>query len=253
MSDQAHHWSRAAATYEAEFIDPYRADVNSPLRKSLKKLARKHAVIGDLGCGIGPLLPFLCEQFQQVHAVDFAEGMLARARAEVPAARNVAFHQRSFTDLKPLHGKLDAAVAVNSLVQPSILDLEETLNQIHKSLRPGGKFLGIVPAIDGVHYYTMLLVDRALAMGKTMEAARKNAAYLGELNYYDFAFGQFRYEGLEQHFWQPFEIHHRFAKAGFRLRRLKKVHLSWAQFALGKEFKDREPPWDWFFLAKKDS
>lgn len=250
MSEQSNHWSKAAATYEEEFVDPYRDDVRSPLRKTLKQLAKKHPIIADLGCGIGPLLPFLSKHFGRVHAVDFAAGMLARAREGVAAAENVTFHQQSFTDLSPLHRQLDAAVAVNSLVQPSIVDLEESLRQIHLSLRPGGKFLGIVPAIDGVHYYTMLLVDRALRMGRPLDAARKNAAYLGELNYYDFAFGQFNYEGLEQHFWQPFEIRHRLEKAGFRLKRLKKVHLSWTQFAVGKDLKDYPPPWDWFFLAK---
>jgi SAM-dependent methyltransferase len=250
MPEQSHHWSKAARSYEEEFVDPYRDDVKSPLQTTLKALARKHPVAADLGCGIGPLLPFLCRHFKHVHAIDFAAGMLERARQQVANARNVTFHHRSFTDLTPLHAALDLAVAVNSLVQPSIAELEESLRQIHAALRPGGKFLGILPAIDGVHYYTMLLVDRALDLGRPMDAARKNAAYLGELNLYDFAFGQFKYEGLEQHFWQPFEIRYRFQKSGFRLRRLKKVHLSWKQFAVGAELKKHQPPWDWFFLAE---
>jgi SAM-dependent methyltransferase len=176
--------------------------------------------------------------------------MLARARPRCRGLGNVHFLERSLTDLAPLHGRLDAAVAVNSLVLPAIPDLEETLRQIRACLRQGGVLLAIVPAMDAVHYYTMLLLDRALAAGKPLAAARKNAAYFGEHALYDFAFGQFRYEGLEQHFWQPFEIGYRLRRAGFRRVRLKRVHLSWEQFACGDSLRRHPSPWDWFVRAE---
>src|SRR5262249_58703231 len=101
--------------------------------------------------------------------------------------------------------------------------------QIRVCLRPGGAFVGIVPAMDAVHYYTMLLLDRALDRGMTPRAARKNAAHLAEHEYYDFAFGQFSYKGLEQHFWQPFEVESRLRRAGFADVRMSRVGLSWEQ------------------------
>jgi SAM-dependent methyltransferase len=251
MTTQAQHWSKAAASYEADFIDPYRKDVRNPLLARLRKLADpKRGVVADLGCGIGPLLPTLAERFHTVHAVDFAEGMLQRARERCTGLTNVTFHHCALTDLTPLHRTLDVAVAVNSLVMPDIPDQEAALTHIHACLRPGGVFLGILPAMDAVHYCTMLLVDRALAAGKPMAPARKNAAALGEHQLYDFAFGQFRYEGLEQHFWQPFEIRHRFKKAGFVDVKLTPVLLSWEQFACGHDLKHLPPPWDWFVQAK---
>ena len=33
---------------------------------------------------------------------------------------------------------------------------------------------------------------------------------------------------------------------------MKKVHLSWAQFAGAADLKDEPPPWDWFFRAEKE-
>ena len=253
MQSQDHFWSRVADSYEREFVDPYRADVRgNPLKKLLGRLRdRKERVIADLGCGIGPLLPFLAKHFKTVHAVDFAAGMLDRARLRVKDCPNVCFHQASFTDLSVLPQPLDVAVAVNSLVLPNPADLEKALGEIHRCLKPGGIFLGILPAMDAVHYYTMLLIDRALKMGKPIDIARKNAAHHCEHEYYDFAMGQFRFRGLQQHFWQPFEIAYRFRRTGFTLKRLKKIHLSWKQFAGGKELKEYPPPWDWFFLAKR--
>ncbi len=250
MSEQAQHWSRAAEGYEETFIDPYLPQVRNPLRRAVEALADKTKTAGDLGCGIGPLLPFLAEHFGRVIAVDFAEGMLTRARQRCKGLPNIEFHKRELTDLTRFAGQLDVAVAVNSLVLPDTAALDTALHAIHATLRPGGHFLGIVPAMDAVHYFTMLLLDRARLTGMPADKARQNAAHHAEHEYYDFAFGTFRYQGLEQHFWQPFEVRYRLRRAGFRRIRVAKVHLAWEQFGCGDDFSDQPPPWDWFFHAQ---
>ncbi len=249
LESQDHFWSQVAPDYEKEFIDPYRAEVLSPLRKILLRFAQQGAkAVGDLGCGIGPLLPLLREHFADVFAVDFAEGMLERARDANPG---VEFLHRNLLDLTPLHGRLDVAVSVNSLVMPDVGDQEKALREIAACLKPGGHFVGILPAIDSIHYLTMLLLDRALAKGMPLPQARKNVTQLNELEMYDWAFGQFRFQGIEQHFWQPFEIRHRFAKAGFRRVKIAKVRLAWKQFAGWRDLKHLPAPWDWFFWARR--
>jgi SAM-dependent methyltransferase len=251
MSEQAHHWSRAAEGYEEAFIDPYLPEVRNPLRQTVAKLADKQKTIADLGCGIGPLLPFLADHFGKVIAVDFAEGMLARARERCQGLTNIEFRKRDLTDLAGLAGQVDVAVAVNSLVLPRTSALDAALRAIHGTLRAGGQFLGIVPAMDSVHYFTMLLLDRARLVGMPDDKARQNAAHHAEHPYYDFAFGTFRYKGLEQHFWQPFEVRYRLRRAGFRRVRIAKVHLSWQQFGCARDLGDQPPPWDWFFRAER--
>jgi len=247
--DESRHWSSAAASYEDEFIDPYRSDVKNPLPRVLRRLAHRDKTAADLGCGIGPLLPVLAKTFRHVYGVDFADGMLARARERCRDLKNVTLIHQSLTNLDVLACKIDVAVAVNSLIMPDVADIDKSLDQIRMSLRPGGVFLAIVPAMDAVHYHTMLLVDRALAAGKPYDVARKNAAYHGEHAYYDFAFGAYRFKGMEQHFWQPFEIRHRWRKAGFARVRLRRVWLSWKQFHCGDDLRDHRPPWDWFIHA----
>lgn len=253
MTTQAHYWSKAAAFYEQEFVDPYRADVQSPLPDALRRLADPATrVAADLGCGIGPLLPLLAEHFHQVHAIDFAPGMLDRAREHCRGLDRITFHERRLTDLEPLHGRVDVAVAVNSLVLPDVRELEAALREVRAILRPGGVFLAIVPAMDAIHYHTMLLLDRSLDAGKPLDVARKNAAHHADHSYYDFAFGEFQFQGLKQHFWQPFEIPHRLGRAGFRLVRQERVLLSWEQLACANDLKRHPPPWDWFFEAVPD-
>jgi SAM-dependent methyltransferase len=251
MEDQAHHWSAAAERYEEEFIDPYLPGARNPLPEALPALAGGGGrTAADLGCGTGVLLPLLARHFRRVVAVDFAEGMLARARRHCAGLANVEFLCRGLTDLAPLAGQVDVAVAVNSLIQPRLDDLEAVLRAVRLTLRPGGSFLGIVPAMDAVHYHTLLLLDRARRTGMPESQARRNAAHHGEHELYDFAFGAFRYRGLEQHFWQPFEVRYRLRRAGFRRVRKAKVRLSWEQFACAAELSRYPPPWDWFFQAE---
>jgi SAM-dependent methyltransferase len=251
MADQSHHWSAAAERYEQDFIDPYLPGGRNPLPEALQALAGDGGrTAADLGCGTGVLLPLLARQFRRVFAVDFAEGMLARARRQCASLANVEFLCRSLTDLAPLAGQVDVAVAVNSLIQPRLADLEAVLAAVRASLRPGGTFLGIVPAMDAVHYHTLLLLDRARQTGMPEGQARQNAARHGEHALYDFAFSAFHYRDLEQHFWQPFEIRYRLRRAGFRRVRKAKVRLSWEQFACAADLRRYPPPWDWFFQAE---
>jgi SAM-dependent methyltransferase len=249
MSEQAQHWSRAAEGYEEAFIDPYLPQVRNPLRQAVAELADERKTVADLGCGIGPLVPFLAGRFGRVVAVDFAEGMLRRARESCGHLANVEFQRRDLTDLADLAGQVDVAVAVNSLVLPDTAELDAALQAIHATLRQGGHFLGIVPAMDAVHYFTLLLLDRARLAGMPEEKARQNAAHHAEHEYYDFAFGTFQFKGLRQHFWQPFEVRYRLRRAGFRRVRMAKVHLTWPQFGSPRDLEDQPPPWDWFFHA----
>src|SRR5262249_35390124 len=110
MATQDHFWSRAARSYEGEFIDPYRPDVRNPLPDALRRLAGPDKPPADLACGTGPRLPFLSALFGTVHAVDFAEGMLERARERCRGRGNVRFLHRGLTDLAPLAGAVDVAV-----------------------------------------------------------------------------------------------------------------------------------------------
>ena len=209
--------------------------------------------VADLGCGTGPLLPYLAERFQRVIALDFAPGMLelARGRLTPDVADRVTFLERPMHKLDDLAGRIDVAVAVNSLVMPDVRLVDRTLRSIRASLRPRGQLLGVVPSIDAICYHLMLLMDHALDEGHLPREARRLAALHAERRHYDFAFGQFHYQGLRQKFWQPFELEYRLAKAGFSRITLGKVLYPWDDSLAGGETLTGFPPsWDWFFHAR---
>lgn len=254
LQNQDRHWSRHASGYEEIFLDPYAPDVENPLWAALDAVpGAPHKTAADLGCGTGPLLPHLAARFGRVIALDFAPSMIERAKERLApeTADRVAFLKRPMHDLDDLAGQIDVAVAVNSLVMPDVRLIDRTLRAIRAALVPGGQFLGIVPSIDAIAYHAMLVVDRALERGLTPREAERVAAAQIERRYYDFAFGRFRFQGLHQKFWQPFEIEHRLARAGFDSVTLSKVLYPWDDSLAGADDLSGFPrSWDWFFRAR---
>ncbi len=132
LQNQDRHWSRHAR-YDEVFLDPYAPGVENPLWAALDAIpdaGRKTAA--DLGCGTGPLLPYLAERFDRVIALDFAPGMIERARERLApeADGRVTFLQRPMHELDDLAGQVDVAVAVNSLVMPDVRLIDRTLRAI---------------------------------------------------------------------------------------------------------------------------
>jgi len=253
LQNQDRHWSRHAARYDELFLDPYGPDVANPIWEALAAIPdAPNKTVADLGCGTGPLLPYLSERFNRVIALDFAPQMLkcAAERLSPLAAARVTFLERPMHDLDDLAGQLDVAMAINSLVMPDVRLIDRTLRSIRASLRSGGQFLGIVPSIDTISYHLLLLTDQGLQQGLEMKEAKRLAALHTERRYYDFAFGEFHFEGLRQKFWQPFEVEYRLNKAGFASTTLGKVLYPWDEsLAGGADLKGFPRSWDWFFLA----
>src|SRR4029077_14743853 len=121
-SDQemaARDWDRVAADYFTEIVSPFSSGVPRALVRALDAIPdARRKTAGDLGCGIGTLLPTLAARFRRVVAVDFSPAMLARARA-VCRARHVRLQRADLADLSALAGALDGAVSVTAALPPA--------------------------------------------------------------------------------------------------------------------------------------
>jgi SAM-dependent methyltransferase len=253
LEGQDRQWSRAAPRYDDLFLDAFCDGVESPVLTALGAVPDPGSkTVADLGCGTGPLLPHLVGRFGEVIALDFAPAMLTRARKRLGRdAAKVRFLARPMHELDDLAGRLDVAVAVNSVVMPDVRLIDRTLRAVRAALRPGGVFLGVVPSMDAIHYHTMLLMDRSLDRGDAPEEAERSAAFHAEHQLFDFAFGRFEFEGLRQKFWQPFEVRHRLAKAGFASVELGQLLYPWNDsLPCGDELADHPRSWDWTFVAR---
>jgi SAM-dependent methyltransferase len=108
---------------------------------------RDEKTVADLGCGLGRRLPFLAEHFKRVIAVDYAPASLCRAR-QAARGRPVLFRRRDLRDLTPFRGKLNVAVAFDSILGPRSTDIDRIFEQVQRSLVEGGVFLSTFPAVS---------------------------------------------------------------------------------------------------------
>ena len=84
-------WDGLAAEYFDNVISPFQEGVDNPVVRHLKKIPRRRQkVVGDLGCGVGNLLPTLAPHFKKVYALDFSAGMLKVCRQR-HRFKNVAY------------------------------------------------------------------------------------------------------------------------------------------------------------------
>ncbi|MCZ7648207.1 MAG: class I SAM-dependent methyltransferase [Planctomycetota bacterium] len=243
-------WDAIAPTYFDEVISPFQKGVANPLFGRLDGLKRRERLVaGDLGCGIGNLLPFLAARFRGVWAVDFSAGMLRQARAKRPAP-NVRYKRLSMLNLKPLHGRLDVAVAVNSVLSPHSRQVDRMLREIRRVLRPGGRFFGIFPSMESVLYHGHLLFDRELARTGSETRALRAAHRRFERRKYSFLSAVFTDCDGAQKLYYDFELYRRLKRAGFRAARLAKVRYPWDAVGGHEPFPGHAPMWDWFVEAR---
>ncbi|HWL95259.1 MAG TPA: metalloregulator ArsR/SmtB family transcription factor [Phycisphaerae bacterium] len=97
--------------------------------------------VADLGTGTGYLLAPLASRFQQVIAVEPAEGMMEWARRRIAQAKltNVDLRAGDLTRLPIEDAAVDLAVAM--LVLHHVADVDEALREMMRATRPGGRIL----------------------------------------------------------------------------------------------------------------
>lgn len=249
---EARHWNRIARKYHEEVISPFQEGVDNPLPGALRRLrgARRLDVV-EYGCGTGSLIPLLASRFRHVTAIDFSEAMLAEARKQAAAA-NVEFLRHDLRDLEPFRDRFDVAVVVNAVLAPDPRDVNRILDGIFGSLRPGGRLLGVFPAMEPVLYQAMLIFEEEIASVHEEKRALSRTRRRLERSKFNFELGRYDEGGLRQKFFYQFEIAWRLRRAGFRHVRLGKVLYPWDPERIGYEmFPDAPPMWDWFVSARK--
>lgn len=106
---------------------------------ALLGLLQADLVVGDLGCGTGPLIELLAPHVGQVVGVDGSPDMLETARRRLAPLPNVDLRSGDLQALPIDTGRLDAALLV--LVLHHLPEPRKALAEAVRVLRPGGRLL----------------------------------------------------------------------------------------------------------------
>lgn len=101
----------------------------------------------DAGCGTGNLLAHISRTRPEalLTGIDFAPAMLRRAAKKVNSSSKVTVRQMDLNHPLPFAGsKFDAVVCVNVLY--AVEDPERLLRELHRVLKPNGRFVLVNPA-----------------------------------------------------------------------------------------------------------
>ncbi len=93
----------------------------------------------ELGCGTGKNTQFFVQIGRNVHALDFSQGMIEKAKEKV-RADNVRFSMADLTKQWPCEDNAYDLISCN-LVLEHIPDLAHIFSEAARVLRSGGKFL----------------------------------------------------------------------------------------------------------------
>src|SRR3989344_4178296 len=98
----------------------------------------------------------------------------------------------------------------------SVIDVNKIIEEIYKTLKENGIFIGIFPALGSVLYESILTYDKELEETDDEELARKRTYRVIGKKDYDFLLGMFTNENEgKQKFWYRFEIQYKLKKYGF--------------------------------------
>jgi ubiquinone/menaquinone biosynthesis C-methylase UbiE len=93
----------------------------------------------ELGCGTGKNTAFLIQIGRQVHALDFSQGMIERAK-EKAKAENIRFSVTDLTQRWPCEDNAYDLITCN-LVLEHIQDLSHIFSEAARVMQPNGRFL----------------------------------------------------------------------------------------------------------------
>jgi len=150
-TDVASAYNRWAASYDADKNTTRDLDA-TVVRKAPLVLEGREVL--ELGSGTGKNTSYLAEHAKSVIAMDFSEGMIARAHERI-ATSNVTFIRHDVRDTWPVPPD-SVDIVVGNLILEHVHDLAPVYFEAARVLRPGGQLF-----ICELHPYRQLLGSQA--------------------------------------------------------------------------------------------
>jgi SAM-dependent methyltransferase len=256
-SESRKAWDRLAGCYEDEVISPIHNAKGSPVITIINAIQGKaEKTVADLGCGTGPLLPFLLKNFKSVMAMDFSGKMIEtanqRIQTECPQwAQKITLLQRSLVDFN-MKNDFDVVLSVNSLLMADPDEIGVSFANIRRSLKDDGLFIGVFPSFESIleeYRHTYWREHRARGSHGMARAAANRKL---EAKRIDFELGTYDTGDMIQKYYLRHELEFFMESAKLMPFSFQKVcYRKEHSFNYHDDLAGHPRMWDWVVLAKK--
>lgn len=164
------YWDSVAHIYDEKILSPLFVKENNPLLDYVNNIQENELVVADVGCGTGTLVVKLASddaRFKKIYGIDYSTNMVEISKNRCKDFKNVEILKMDMRDLTPLREKLkqdncdvDVIFSINSILPRNPEDTEVMLNQIAATLKPGARFVAILPSFDTIEYLKRLEFTR---------------------------------------------------------------------------------------------
>lgn len=231
-------WNRLAKNFEAEACDIAREESGDQVKRYVARarLPEKGGVLVDLGCGVGTFIRQFGPRFAEIVGVEYAPGIIARAKKRCAGMDNVTWHAAGIGRAAARIGRrADLAVCMNVITSSNAATRAALWSSLASVTKKNGFALIVVPSIESDD-----MVEETANNG---HKPRRTAAR---------ARGLVRRSGAMQKHFARGELSDDLARVGFAVRRIGRAFYPWSIEGM-RETKARRAkrPWDWLCLAQR--
>jgi len=231
---KAADWDKLAEAYAAEVCDIFMRDRRGVITGWLQRngLFRGGRSVLDVGCGIGSFFRKYGRYFGTKTGSDHSPRMLHYARSRCRGQADIAWVQADVFALPAKwRASADLVVCANVLTFVAPGACLRALRQIRRALKPGGRALLVIPALES-HDAVV-----AIETGRPAPRRRHTAVV--------------RRDDRLQRFFTKAGCQRLAAAAGLGQVRVEKVWYPWVDEGVVHPPRGAEPPWDWLVTGRR--
>lgn len=245
------YWDSLAPSFERSVMQIAEHDLDSTLKNQIRRVAKGRRLAADLGCGVGSLLPLLCQSFSKVYAVDFSSAILKEAKDRVTHP-NVHFVQHNLAGDRHLPWTADVTFCVNTLITARPSHRKKIGLSVFRATKKTGLSVIVVPSLESVFHTYHTIVRCNVRYGYKRHQVLRSVNRLFKTEVVSPADGIVNIGESPTKCFMREEITTFLSDIGFEVAEIQRVQYPWHEEMTNAPSWLKAPyPWDWLVLARR--
>ncbi|MDH4238885.1 MAG: class I SAM-dependent methyltransferase [Phycisphaerae bacterium] len=245
------YWDSLAPCFEQSVMQIAEHDLDSTLKDEIRRVSKGRRLAADLGCGVGSLLPLLCESFTTVYAVDYSAALLNEAQRRVTSPK-INFIQHNLAGDKRLPWVADVTFCVNALITAKPSHRRKIGRSVFNATKENGLALIVVPSLESVFHTYHTIVRCNVRDGYKRHQVLRSVNRLFKTEVISPADGIVNIGDRATKCFMREEIITFLSDIGFEVAKVQRVQYPWHEEMTDAPSWLKAPyPWDWLVVARR--